>query len=83
VNVQVAHLVERPGLHRYHGRDLAYREWVDNRGGERHVIEIEGVVWPNASPEECTDETLYGDWYEDATTGRQYLLCRGCGLDCT
>lgn len=49
----------------------------------RRVIDIVGINWPSSTPEECTDYSPSGKWYKAKDTGIEYLLCQGCGLDCT
>ncbi|MCK2239997.1 MULTISPECIES: hypothetical protein [unclassified Crossiella] len=41
-------------------------------------LDIAGSPWPASSPEECTAEDSRS-WYG----GGFFLLCNGCGLDCT
>jgi hypothetical protein len=75
---------------RWHGATLDYREPVAQG---RNVIEVPGVTWPIARPEDCRDESGRGIWF--AADGRQVdprgpdgqdgilLLCPQCGLDGT
>lgn len=80
---EVSSVTEGSERYTYHGADLQYRVAINHGKGLRPVVEIEGIKWPASSPEECTDESFSADWYKALDTGKEYLLCRGCGIDCT
>jgi hypothetical protein len=82
----------REQLVRWHGSDDdGFGTWVYPG---RTVIEVPGRTWPVARPENCTDESFTGIWFD--ATGNPVpdvldpdapesvvLLCAQCGLDCT
>ncbi|GAB3162199.1 hypothetical protein GCM10027258_80780 [Amycolatopsis stemonae] len=86
-------LRQREELVRWHGGadDPFNREWVYPG---RTVIEVPGLTWPAARPEECSDDSGRGIWFAadgsritDATDPNApdgiALLCPQCGLDST
>ena len=79
---EVTILQKRPDKYIYHGKNEIDRVTINHGTRQRHVIEIAGVEWPATSPEECTDDGISGDWYRTKDR-EEYLLCPGCGLDCT
>lgn len=82
----------RQELVRWHGLDQDSIGQLVHPG--RTVIEVPGRTWPAARPEECTDDTSTGTWFDangidvldpldpGAPEGI-VLLCPQCGLDCT
>ena len=71
----------------FHGPD---REYVYP---DRRVILVPGRTWPAERPEVCTEDSPTGVWFdrhghqvdsvESALDAGVFLLCSGCGLDCT
>ncbi|NUT99184.1 MAG: hypothetical protein HOY78_44985 [Saccharothrix sp.] len=71
----------------YHGPD---REYVYP---DRRVVLVPDRMWAAERPEVCTEASSTGVWFDEH--GRQvdsiesaldagvFLLCAGCGLDCT
>jgi hypothetical protein len=78
--MKIVKLTKRSDRYVNHGEEL-----INHGKSVRCVIDIEGYTWPAESPEECKDDSISGDWYMDMHGNEydQYLLCRGCGLDCT
>lgn len=78
-------VTKRPDIYKFHKEDSDSKliNHGINNSDPRLVIEIQGKEWPASSPEECTYERQSGDWYRVVDTAEEYLLCPGCGLDCT
>jgi hypothetical protein len=82
----------REELVRWHGpAEDGFGDWVYPG---RTVIEVPGWTWPAARPEDCTDESFTGIWFDatgnpvrdvldPAAPAGIVLLCSLCGLDCT
>lgn len=82
-SVEVESVTEKPDRYEYHGKDLDIRQKINHGRGQRSVINLPDSTWPTDSPEDCIDDSSSGTWYKALDTGKEYLLCRGCGLDCT
>ena len=76
----------RPTRYKYHGLDENDRIAINHGTGQRSVIEIPDAPWQYISPETCEDYSGKGEHYqalEGPLAGVHYMLCPGCGLDCT
>lgn len=81
--IEVSTVTEHQERYVYHGKDELDRLTINHGQDQRKVIDFEENEWPAYSPEECIDYSGRGQWYKALDTDKEYLLCLGCGLDCT